>query len=115
MKYINKEFSLEESKDAFDTNVKFIDVRETDEYAQVRIPGAKLIPMSEMNNRFKEIPANEKVVVYCKTGERSSYLINILSQHGYKNLINLSGGIVAWYERGFPLDTESIDEIHKVA
>jgi len=115
MDYLNRELSLEQSKEEFDKQAKFIDVREPDEYDQVRIPGAKLIPMSEMNNRYDEIPGDERIVVYCKTGERSLYLINILSKNGYKNLINLSGGILAWYERGFPLDTRPSGELYHVA
>ena len=99
-----RDYSPEEAKAEYDKQTEFIDVREPDEFAEARIPGAKLIPMSEMNNRVTEIPNDKDVVIYCRTGNRSAYLVSILEQNGYHNLINLAGGIVSWYEEGFPVE-----------
>ncbi len=92
------------AKEMYDKKIKFIDVRENDEHLEVRIPETELIPMSEIGNRFKEIPTDEEVVIYCRTGSRSGMLISQLLQQGYSNLYNLEGGIVDWYHQKFPVD-----------
>jgi len=86
--------SSAEAKKMYDNNIKFIDIREMEEYENANIPDTVLIPMSEMQNRWKEIPQNEDIVVYCKVSDRSRILISHLAQLGYKNLYNLEGGIV---------------------
>lgn len=111
----NKDYTPDLAKKEFDKKTEFIDVREPDEFSQARIPGAKLIPMSEMNSRINEIPNDREVVIYCRTGNRSAYLVNILEQNGYTNLINLSGGIVSWYENGYPVDTTPAGETYHAA
>ena len=70
----------------------------------VRIPETELIPMSEMQNRWNEIPKDEDVVIYCRTGNRSGNLIFQLIQQGYDNLFNLDGGIVEWHQNNFPVE-----------
>ena len=112
---INKNYTPELAKREYDKKTVFIDVREPDEFTQVRIPGAKLIPMSEMNSRIAEIPKDQDVVVYCRTGNRSAYLLNILEQNGFTNLINLAGGIVAWYQQGYEVDTQPADDTYHAA
>ncbi len=83
----------------------FIDVREVEEFAQVRIPGAQLIPLSEFDLRFNEIPQDRPVVLYCRSGNRSGQAIAWLAFQGWDNLSNLRGGIMAWYQHGLALDT----------
>ncbi len=73
-----------------------IDVREQNEYAYSQMGGV-LIPMSEFGERWKEVPREGKVVIHCKSGVRSANVIQYLQQqHGYSNLYNLKGGILAW-------------------
>lgn len=64
--------------------------------------------MSELNQRLNELPKDKEAVVYCHTGERSSYLLAILSSHGYENLINLEGGIARWNKFGHPIESEAV-------
>ena len=99
-----KNISSTEAKEMYDKKVKFIDVRELDENEAVRIPDTKLIPMSEMQNRWNEIPKDEEIVIYCRTGHRSGILISQLIPQGYNNLINLAGGIVDWHLNKFPTE-----------
>lgn len=58
-----KNYHPQTAKDKYDAQVEFIDIRETDEYAMAHIPGAKLIPLSQMNERFQEIPQDREVIV----------------------------------------------------
>ena len=76
----------------------FIDVREPYEYQTGHVPGAQLIPMSQIEQRWSEIPSSvDRVVVHCASGNRSTSACHFLSQEkGYLNLYNLSGGLAAW-------------------
>lgn len=93
-----------EAKKMYDNKIKFIDVREEAEHENARIPNTILIPMSEISERLKEIPKNEEVVIYCRTGNRSGILISRLIPMGYKNLYNLKGGIVDWHQNNLPVE-----------
>ena len=75
-----------------------VDVREENEFDADNMEG-HLIPLSEIPSRTSEIPKDKKVVVHCRSGVRSSNAIHFLEQqHGYENLYNLEGGILAWNE-----------------
>ena len=99
-----KNSSGEEAKESYDNGTLFIDIREQMEYDEIRIPGSTLIPMSQINQRWEEIPKDKEVVLYCRTGSRSMYLIQQLQQMGFENLINLEGGIVKWSQYNYPVE-----------
>lgn len=99
-----KNISSAEAKVMYENKVKFIDVREEAEHTAARIPSTMLIPMSEIQSRIEEIPKDEDVVIYCRTGNRSGILINQLIQFGYTNLFNLEHGIVDWHKNNYPVD-----------
>lgn len=93
-----KSISVTELKEMMDKHEDFqlIDVREEYEYSEVNM-GAELIPLSQLQERYTEIPKDKKVVVHCKMGGRSANAIQFLEQtQGYENLYNLEGGIMAW-------------------
>lgn len=74
-----------------------LDVRNLNEYDICRLPQATLIPMNTIPNNVKRVPQDRPVVVYCHHGIRSANVIQYLEQnHGFRNLINLEGGIDAW-------------------
>ncbi len=53
--------------------------------------------MSQLVDRLSEIPKDVPVVIHCRSGARSSAVIDALStRYGFTNLINLKGGIMAW-------------------
>ncbi|MCA6073492.1 molybdopterin-synthase adenylyltransferase MoeB [Fulvivirga sedimenti] len=74
---------------------QLIDVREPDEYKLGNL-GGLLMPLSELEKHLDNISADQPVVVMCRSGKRSQTAILKLSSHGYKNLLNLDGGILAW-------------------
>ncbi|GIW26646.1 MAG: transferase [Meiothermus sp.] len=104
-----KDISPQEARKLQEEKALFVDVREPEEFAQVRIEGAELIPLSEFGGRFSEIPKNQPVVLYCRSGNRSAQAAAWLSAKGYSNLLNLDGGIMAWYQAGLPLDTAPLE------
>jgi adenylyltransferase/sulfurtransferase len=78
------------------SNFTLIDVREPHEFEIVNISGI-LIPQHEVEMHLDQIPRDQKVVVHCRSGVRSADVIRILQKkHGYGNLYNLKGGIIAW-------------------
>lgn len=82
-----------------------IDVREQIEWDQSRIPGADLKPMSQANSWYQDLPADGDVILYCRSGARSARLVHaLMDQAGMTNVINLSGGIIAWAEKGLPVE-----------
>lgn len=76
-----------------------VDVREGWEREAFNIGGLH-IPMGDLAARYREIPADKEVVVYCEKGIRSTIVIQRLEGAGFTNLINLSGGMKAWRAAG---------------
>ena len=73
-----------------------IDVREPHEHEHFNI-GGRLIPLGDIMKEAGSIPANIKVVLYCKLGIRSQIAIQRLQDRfGFSNLFNLKGGIESW-------------------
>lgn len=78
---------------------QLIDVREVEEYEQANIDG-ELIPLKTIPQSVEEIDRDRKVVVHCRSGKRSANAIAYLEQnHGFTNLYNLEGGIMAWRDQ----------------
>ncbi len=80
-----------------------LDVRTPKEYAEGHIAGAKLIPVQVLAERLKEVPKDKQVYVYCHSGTRSARASKLLAEHGFTNIENIEGGIVAWKEAGYPV------------
>jgi len=86
--------SLLDRKDEF----VFIDCRLPNEYQITHIEGAKLIPLQQIAQRFGELRGSEekKVVVHCRSGQRSMQFAQILKQQGFKDVKSMAGGILLW-------------------
>lgn len=103
-KYLNeksltmKEITVEELKKLMDSNADFqlIDVREPHEYDICNLNG-ELIPMSDIPHNVDKISKDKQVVLHCRSGKRSGDMLLWLEKnHGFTNLYNLKGGILAW-------------------
>ncbi len=93
-----KEITVQELKSMMDEKQDFqlVDVREEFEYETANI-GAELIPLGNIMLETDKIDPNKKVVIHCRSGARSAAAIMQLEQnHGFTNLYNLKGGILAW-------------------
>jgi len=84
-------------------NIFLLDVRTPQENSQGRLSGAVLIPINEFEHRIKEVPRNKTIIVYCAVGSRSKSVAEYLSKSGYKDVYNMSDGIVGWYRNGFKI------------
>lgn len=77
-------------------DIQLIDIREPFE-AEICSIGGELIPMGEVLANLDKIHRDKQVVIHCKSGGRSSNLIQYLEQnYQFTNLYNLQGGILAW-------------------
>ncbi|MCM3871014.1 MAG: molybdopterin-synthase adenylyltransferase MoeB [Pyrinomonadaceae bacterium] len=84
-------------------DIQIIDVREPHEYEIARLPGTKLIPLSQVVNRKSEIDPTRETVLHCKGGVRSAKAIAALKAASFPgHLINLKGGITAWSDEVDP-------------
>lgn len=73
-----------------------LDVREDYELHLSRLPTARHIPLGDLHARWREIPRDRPVVVFCHHGVRSYNVVAQLTQAGFTNMINMIGGIDAW-------------------
>ncbi len=82
-----------------------VDVREANELGSGKIPGAKHIPLSSFAKRIGELDKfrDRKTIVYCRSGQRSQSACKQLKNHGFEEVANLKGGIVAWESANLPI------------
>jgi len=80
-----------------------LDVREPNEFAAVRAPGAVLLPTSIFTARMAELPPDRPLLVVCHTGSRSAAVTGFLARHGRTDVINVAGGMDAWEKAGLPV------------
>jgi adenylyltransferase/sulfurtransferase len=93
------EVTVQELKRALDnpgSGIRVIDVRELAEYQVARIPGAQLLPLSELTQRWGELDPSNEYYLHCKAGVRSMKALLFLRQQGFKQLKSVKGGISAW-------------------
>lgn len=100
-----KNISARDAKALLDRNknVYLLDVRTPQEYSQGKLAGSVLIPIGEFERRIGEVPKNRTIVVYCAVGSRSKPVAGFLSRQGYRDVYNMTDGIVGWYRNGFPI------------
>jgi rhodanese-related sulfurtransferase len=83
--------------------VPLIDVREDDEFAQARVPGALHIPLGEVPERIDEVPSEGTVHVICARGGRSAKAVEFYRSQGV-DAVNVAGGTLAWIDAGEPTE-----------
>lgn len=84
-----------------DENVDFqlVDVRRPDEFEFANL-GGELIPLDTVPQNVEKFARDVQVVVQCRSGKRSADAIRFLEEkHGFENLYNLKGGILAWSDK----------------
>ena len=80
-----------------------IDVREDHEFADVRAPGAVLVPTSAFMTRVGELPVDRPLLVICHMGGRSAAVTGYLVRAGRTDVANVAGGMDAWERAGLPV------------
>lgn len=94
-----EQITAEEAKKIMDSGEDYIilDTREQDEFDEGHIPGAILIPYTEIENKAEEMLTDKDklILVYCRSGRRSKIAAESLSKLGYTNVKEF-GGIIDW-------------------
>lgn len=95
------DITVQELKEKLDNKESFvfIDVREEYEHEEFNL-GGQLIPLGDVMHAVDDLEENmdDEIVVYCRSGNRSAMAQEILEQHGFSNVRNLEGGVLAWQE-----------------
>ena len=85
--------------------IRLVDVREAYEWDEGRIAGARHVEMDQLSAVAESLTGEPPVVFYCRTGARSGVAAQAFRASGLE-AHNLEGGLVAWVEKGLPLDPE---------
>ena len=88
---------------ALESGAPLVDVRMPDEYVELHVPGAVLIPLPDLRSRTEEIPTDRRVYVICATGARSAAAVEALNNAGW-DTVNVTGGTKAWAAEGRPVE-----------
>ena len=106
-----EDLTIEDYQEQFASNGSadylLLDVREVDEFAEARIPGAVNLPLSELQLRLDEVDDTRPIVLVCRTGVRSAMAAQFMIANGYDELYNLRDGTKGWAERGLPLESDA--------
>lgn len=99
------EISVSETAKMQDAGAFILDVREPSEWAQGHIEGAVLIPLGELAGRLNEIPKDQRIVVVCRSGNRSARGRELLLNSGFDRVTSMTGGMNQWQAEGNPVIT----------
>ncbi|WP_299042912.1 rhodanese-like domain-containing protein [uncultured Campylobacter sp.] len=95
-----------------DNSIQIIDIRTPNEWKQGVLKGAILVNLTDNNGEFNEkflenikekIDPNKKIAIICRSGVRSLRASELLIQNGYKDVINLSGGMLLATQKGLDI------------
>ena len=101
------DINVKDAKTMIENDEVFIlDVRSQGEYDEGHIKGSTRIPLQdipqqEIDRKLEEIPMDKKILVYCRTGQRSKLASEILINKGFTKVYNIQGGITDWITAGY--------------
>jgi rhodanese-related sulfurtransferase len=105
---MSESVQVAELKEALEKgDCQLLDVREYAEFATAHIRGARLIPLRELRGRVVELDRNRPLYVICRTGRRARQAREILRACGFGDVRLVEGGMLAWQERGFAIESEA--------
>jgi rhodanese-related sulfurtransferase len=96
--------SVQQAYQLYEQGTFVLDVRTQEEWDQYHAPNTTLIPLDVLPDRLAEIPADQQVVVVCRSGNRSQVGRDILLDAGFEQVTSVDGGLQAWGAAGYPLE-----------
>lgn len=102
-----KTISTKKAQKLAKRNVLLVDLRTPAEYAEKTYDVKHIIniPIDSLATNLNLIPKDEKVVLVCRTGNKSKKAYAVLEKNGYTNMVHMDGGIVKWSADGFAVAT----------
>ena len=90
--------------------VQVVDVREAPEFIDElgHLPGARLVPLSQLMDRLGELDRERPVVAVCRSGVRSAQASVLLAKAGFGQVANLAGGMLRWKSETLPVASDSV-------
>jgi rhodanese-related sulfurtransferase len=98
-----REVSTDEAYQMYQSGAFVVDVRTQEEWNEYHVPNTTLIPLDQLPGRLNEIPKDRKIVVVCRSGNRSQQGRDILLTAGY-NVTSMAGGLKEWYAKGYSIE-----------
>ena len=91
---------------------QILDVREAPEFIDRlgHLPGARLVPLSQLMEHLGELDRDRPVVAVCRSGVRSAQACVLLAKAGFGQVANLAGGMLRWKNEGMPAVAEAAPE-----
>jgi rhodanese-related sulfurtransferase len=99
------EVTASEAKQIIDRGSQLLDVRTDVEYAAGHIPGARHIPLSDVQRESTGLDKDQPVVIYCRSGNRSGPAADAFAASGW-DAHSIEGGLLGWAEAGLELEPE---------
>lgn len=94
-----------EAKRMQEAGALVLDVREKFEWDRGHVPGAKLVPLGDVERLAGELPKDRPIVVHCALGSRSRKAAATLAEKGY-DVVHIGGGFSEWKREGLPVERE---------
>jgi rhodanese-related sulfurtransferase len=87
--------------------IVLVDLRPVKDFQKMRLPGARSVPMKELDKRFHEIPKSGRVVLYCDCTQNEviEQAYQLLKDYGYRNTAVMADTFQEWQKRKYPVET----------
>lgn len=89
-------------------NIILLDVRTPEEYAEIHLENALLLPVGELSANtlagigLGENAKDKEIIIYCRSGSRSKQAYDVMKSLGYTNIKSVAGGMIHWQEDNYP-------------
>jgi rhodanese-related sulfurtransferase len=98
----------ERAAELLEEGAQAIDVRTAEEHEEAHIAGDRHVPLDEVDGMADSLDRETPVIFYCRGGERSSLAAEAFTASGF-NAHSIQGGLVAWAEKGLPVEPEGAE------
>lgn len=103
-----REVNPSEAMELLESNALLLDVRQENEWDAGHAPMASLISLGELPDHVDELPHDQLIICACRSGGRSLRAATFLQENGF-DVVNLTGGMLAWFAADLPFESDSGD------